>query len=222
MGVEPTKLMAFTSGCTSSASTASLSPCTTLNTPSGRPACFSRSAISRLGVGSIGLGLSTKVLPEAMASGNIHMGTMTGKLNGVMPATTPSGWRSVQLSMPVETWSVKSPLSSCGNAAGEFDDVDAARHLALRVGEHLAVLDGDGAGQVVLVLVHQLQELEHDAGAADGRRVGPGRKGGLAAATAALTSAALASSTRPVTSPVAGLVTGWWRLDVPAWRAPPM
>jgi hypothetical protein len=105
--------MAFTSGCTSSASTASLSPCTTLNTPSGNPACLSRSAMNRLALGSIGLGLSTKQLPAAMASGNIHIGTITGKLNGVMPATTPSGWRSVQLSMPVETWSVKSPLSSC-------------------------------------------------------------------------------------------------------------
>ena len=39
---------------------------------------------------------------------------MQGKLNGVMPATTPSGWRSVQLSIPLDTWSVKSPLSSCG------------------------------------------------------------------------------------------------------------
>jgi hypothetical protein len=41
-----------------------------------------------------------------MATGNIQHGTITGKLNGVMPATTPSGWRSVQLSMPVETCSV--------------------------------------------------------------------------------------------------------------------
>ena len=34
-----------------------------------------------------------KVLPQAMARGNIHIGTMAGKLNGVMPATTPRGWR---------------------------------------------------------------------------------------------------------------------------------
>ena len=39
-------------------------------------------------------GLRTKVLPQAMAIGNIHIGTMAGKLNGVMPAHTPSGWRS--------------------------------------------------------------------------------------------------------------------------------
>ncbi len=47
-----------------------------------------------------------KALPQAMATGNIQHGTMQGKLKGVMPATTPSGWRSVQLSMPVLTWSV--------------------------------------------------------------------------------------------------------------------
>jgi hypothetical protein len=33
------------------------------------------------------------VLPVAMALPNIHIGTMAGKLKGVMPATTPSGWR---------------------------------------------------------------------------------------------------------------------------------
>jgi hypothetical protein len=28
-----------------------------------------------------------------MATPNIHIGIMPGKLNGVMPAATPSGWR---------------------------------------------------------------------------------------------------------------------------------
>ena len=36
-----------------------------------------------------------KVLPQAIAMGNIHNGTMAGKLNGVMPAQTPTGWRNV-------------------------------------------------------------------------------------------------------------------------------
>ena len=44
--------------------------------------------------GSRSDGFKTKVLPQAMAAGYIHIGTMAGKLNGVMPATTPSGWRS--------------------------------------------------------------------------------------------------------------------------------
>ena len=34
-----------------------------------------------------------KVFPQAIAIGYIHIGTIAGKLNGVMPATTPSGWR---------------------------------------------------------------------------------------------------------------------------------
>ena len=93
IGVEPTKLTAATPGWARMASTASLSPCTTLNTPSGRPASASSEASSSDADGSFSEGLSTKVLPQAMASGNIHIGTMAGKLNGVMPATTPSGCR---------------------------------------------------------------------------------------------------------------------------------
>ena len=31
------------------------------------------------------------VLPAVMATGNIHSGIIAGKLNGVMPAHTPSG-----------------------------------------------------------------------------------------------------------------------------------
>ena len=46
-----------TSGCSSSASTASLSPCTTLSTPSGRPASFSSAAIQFAAVGSFSRGL---------------------------------------------------------------------------------------------------------------------------------------------------------------------
>ena len=58
------------------------------------------------GDGSRSLGFRMKLLPQASATGNIQQGTMQGKLNGVMPATTPSGWRRVQLSMPVDTCSV--------------------------------------------------------------------------------------------------------------------
>src|SRR5690606_23656283 len=47
-------------------------------------------------------------------------------------------------------------------------------------------------------------------------------KAACAAATAASTSAALPRRTRPVTAPVAGLVTSCWRVDWPALRAPPM
>src|ERR1700752_1868895 len=92
IGVEPTNEMAFTSGCSRSASTATLSPCTTLKTPSGTPASVSSSAAHRDADGSFSDGLSTKVLPHASAGAHIHMGTIAGKLKGVIPATTPSGW----------------------------------------------------------------------------------------------------------------------------------
>src|SRR5919204_4316265 len=112
-GVEPTNETAAMPGWSRIASTASLSPCTTLNTPSGSPASAHISATSSDTDGSRSLGLSTNALPQAIAIGCIHIGTMIGKLNGVMPATTPSGWRNENASTSVETWSEYSPLSSC-------------------------------------------------------------------------------------------------------------
>ena len=73
-----------------------------------------------------------KQLPQASATGNIHIGTMAGKLNGVMPATTPSGWRSEWLSTRVPTFSVTSPFSRLRGAGREFDHLDAAGQFAQR------------------------------------------------------------------------------------------
>ena len=96
------------------ASTASLSPCTTLNTPAGKPASWNSSKTSIEAEGSRSDGFSTKVLPQAMATGYIHIGTMAGKLKGVMPATTPSGWRSDQESISGPTLRLYSPFRRCG------------------------------------------------------------------------------------------------------------
>src|ERR671922_3107055 len=93
IGVELTKLTEAMSGCSRIASTATLSPWTTLKTPSGSPASFSSSATASDADGSFSDGLRTNVLPHAIAGAHIHIGTITGKLNGVIPATTPSGCR---------------------------------------------------------------------------------------------------------------------------------
>src|SRR6478672_13664178 len=93
IGVEPTKETAAMSGCSRMRSTATLSPCTTLNTPSGRPADLSSSARNSDADGSFSDGFRTNVLPQAMALAHIHIGTIAGKLNGVIPATTPTGWQ---------------------------------------------------------------------------------------------------------------------------------
>jgi len=72
-------------------------------------------------------------------------------------------------------------LQQLRNAACEFDHVDAARHFTLRIREDLAVLGGDDRGEFVAMLVHQFEELQHDARAADRRRVAPGRERGFRA-----------------------------------------
>ena len=91
-----------------------MSPWSTLNTPSGRPASAQHSAISNEADGSFSLGFSTTALPAAIATGTNHSGTMAGKLNGEITATTPSGWRSECTSTPPETSSLNAPLSRCG------------------------------------------------------------------------------------------------------------
>ena len=111
IGVEPTKVTAATSGWVSSASTASRSPFTTLNTPAGKPASAKSSARRSGQDGSFSEGFRTKVLPQAIATGNIQRGTIAGKLKGVIPTHTPTGCRSDQLSTPEPTFSLNSPLS---------------------------------------------------------------------------------------------------------------
>ena len=96
------------------ASTASLSPFITLNTPSGRPASDRSSANLRPQDGSFSDGLRIKVFPHAIAIGNIHIGTIAGKLKGVIPATTPKGCLIDQLSTLVPTFSENSPFNKCG------------------------------------------------------------------------------------------------------------
>src|SRR3954453_8507570 len=126
IGVEPTNEIAETSGCSSSASTATLSPGTTLKKPSGTQASESSCAVRTDADGSFSDGFSTKVFPHASAGAHIHIGTIAGKLNGVMrgttpsggrsaePATTPSDWWIEEKSPPVEACWVKPPLSSVG------------------------------------------------------------------------------------------------------------
>ncbi len=113
-GVLPTNDTASTSRWPSNASTARASPWTTLNTPSGNPARCSRSARSSEADGSFSDGLSTNAFPQATALASIQSGTITGKLNGVMPATTPTGRSTVWTSTPVDASALCEPPSRCG------------------------------------------------------------------------------------------------------------
>ena len=117
IGVEPTKPTALTRGSSMSASTAALSPWTTLRAPAGMPASRASSARRTGTEGSRSEGLRTNALPAARAMPAFHSGIIAGKLKGVMPTATPSGWRMECTSMPVPASAVNSPLSRCGAPA---------------------------------------------------------------------------------------------------------
>ena len=101
--------------------------------------------------GSFSEGLSTKVLPQAMASGYIHIGTIAGKLNGVIPATTPSGWRIVYVSTPVEP-APRNPLEEVGDVAGELHHFEASLHLAESIIDGLPMLRGGDWARSIFAL----------------------------------------------------------------------
>ena len=99
--------------------------------------------------GTFSEGFRTNVLPQAIATGNIQSGTIDGKLNGVMPTQTPTGWRLVSQSTLGAMFSQRLAHEQAGDAAGELDHLDAALHLGPRLGERLAVLARDQGRQLL-------------------------------------------------------------------------
>src|SRR5579859_338636 len=112
--LDPTNDTARTRGSVRSWSTVLLAPCTRFSTPGGIPACCVSSTMRAAVRGTLSEGFRIKVLPQAMASGNIHSGTIMGKLNGVIPTHTPIGYRVDQLSTEVPTRSTVSPIINVG------------------------------------------------------------------------------------------------------------
>ncbi len=220
IGVEPTKETAFTSGCSSRRSTACLSPWTTPNTPSGSPASVSHCASSSEADGSRSDGFSTKQFPVASATGNIHIGTIAGKLNGVMPATTPSGWRTIWLSTPVPTFSENSPFSNVGaahaNSTTSMPRVTSptASSCVLPCSDEITSASWSARShRIALNRSRMRARFSGDAFAQAGQAA-------RAAATASSTSAGEPSATLRSVVPVAGLNTGWLRPDRPATTRP--
>src|SRR5579875_3898630 len=83
-------------------------------TPLGRPASMSSSAMSRLDRGTFSDGLSRNVLPQVIATGYIHSGTLAGKLKGAIPAQTPRGCRIVSQSTLRAMLAIDSPMIKLG------------------------------------------------------------------------------------------------------------
>ena len=123
--------------------------------------------------GSFSLGLSTKVLPAAIATGNIHSGIMAGKLNGVIPAQTPSGCRKECTSTERAAWSVCSPRNSRGADKRELQHLEPALYLAQRVGVDLPVLKADDLRQAVALGDHEVAQPGEGGDASADRLAGP-------------------------------------------------
>src|SRR5882672_1703317 len=211
IGVEPTKETAWMPGWLRIASTAVLSPWITLSTPSGKPASLKSSAIRTDAEGTFSEGLRMNVLPQAIAIGNIHSGTITGKLNGVMPAQTPTGWRSVCVSTWVPTFSAYSPFSKWG-----MPQANSTTSMP-RCTEPIAsgsVLPCSSVTMRASCFWFACRSCRNFCMTRARRSGGVSRHSGKAAAaafTAESTMPASAYTTRFVTWPVAGLNTSPWR-----------
>ena len=93
MGVEPTKDTALTSGWVEKGVDRLLVAVDDVEDAVGQAGLRHSAATALTADGSFSLGLMTTALPHAIATGTNHSGTIAGKLNGLMTATTPSGWR---------------------------------------------------------------------------------------------------------------------------------
>ena len=200
-------------------STASLSPLTTLSTPSGRPASLNACAIHSAAEGSRSLGLRMTVLPHAIAVVTIHSGTMAGKLNGVMHATMPTGWRTEWTSTPEETCSENSPLRWCMRPA-QYSTFSRPRTTSPAASETTlpcsAVMMRASSSLFAVTISRSLNMTAARFVRPVARQAG---RAARAASTACSRSLTLASATRPLTSPVAGLNTSCSR-PVPATSPP--
>ena len=124
--LEPVKWIIWVPAWLTSRSPISWSPVTTLNTPAGRPASASSSAISRPpDSGVSGDGLSTTALPSASAGAVTRMPRMSGKFHGVITPTTPTGTRSAMLRRLVLWEGRISPTAREVSAAASYSSLAA-------------------------------------------------------------------------------------------------
>ena len=220
IGVEPTKPTAWMTSESRIASTDSLSPWTTLNTPAGPPASMNSSARRTGTEGSRSEGLSTKALPAASAGPAFHSGIIAGKLNGVMPATTPSGWRMEYTSMPVPTELENSPLRKCG-APTENSRTSVPRAMSPLASSKVLPCSSDRvrASSSMLSLISEIHFMMMRMRFCGFVFAQPACACSALAMTSS-TSAAEASSTRACSRPVEGFMTGAVRPPLPGRAAP--
>src|SRR5690606_36586904 len=144
------------------------------------------------------------------------------KLNGVMPATTPSGWRIEATTTRVETWVDSSPFS-CTLMPQASSTISMPRATSPRASECTlpcsAVISSAISSRCASSSSRYLNRIAVRRASEEVPQV---VKASLAAATAASTSSAVANATCFSWTPVAGFQTGPKRPEVPSTGLPPM
>ena len=138
---------------------------------------------------------------------------MNGKLYGVMPTQTPTGWRTASASTSPAMFGSISPMMRLGMPQANSTTSMPRLHLGPGLGERLAVLARDERGELFEVLFQQRAEAEHEPGPLDDRRFAPGRqRGGRRLDDFAGFVRPSQNGTRAITWPVDGLKTSPQRL----------
>ena len=169
-------------GCRTSASpVVAPSPCTTSSTPSGSPASASVRASATAVSGVRSAGLSTTVLPAARAGATLCATRLSGKLNGVIAATTPDRHAQIE---PDAAFAGGGGVERHGLAVQalrllgrELERLDAARDLGGRVAPRLPRLARNQLGQRVALARQQIGRPSEDRRALVRGDRGPGRRG---------------------------------------------
>ncbi len=172
--------------------------------------------------GSFSDGFSTNVFPQAIAFANIHMGTMAGKLNGVMPATTPRGWRIEYTSTPVPACSLNPPFRRCGTpqANSTFSTPRATSPSASVITFPCSeVIDAARSARRASSAARARNMISERRDRESARHCG---KASDAASTARSTSPGEARSTSACCRPLAGSKTGPLRPESPGTMRPPI
>ena len=208
----------------SSAFTASASPCTTVCTPSGNPASRTSSASSSDADGSFSDGF---VHERVAARQRVGQHPQRDHHREVERCDADDDADRLEHRVHVDArrhLGAVRTLEEVRDTARELDAVEAAGDLTLRVVEHLAVLRGDERGQLVAVRVDQLAQPEHRRGAA-ARAASPATRRGVHGRhlhRRASTSAADANATSAVCTPRAGSNTGRGATPTRRRRRPPI
>ena len=172
-------------------------------------------------IGTCSEGFSTNVLPQAIANGRNHIGTIAGKLNGTIAAQTPTGWRTVSQSTFCATSSRIRPCIVVGTAHAH-STISIARPTSARASPSVlpisAVTDLASSSRRCQSSSRSPKRRRARSITLTARHAGSAAR---AARTASSSSLRPDNGTRASSSPVAGLLTSRTSPAATAVHRPP-